>query len=136
MEKIQRRFGADIGAWLRKAVAEEGRSRGSLARGLCEVADWRNAKGKLCLGSARRALPDLAADLGVELPEAREAPAAPHACPTGPVPDPRIEAPLEDLGEVRLEVASGASDVRAWRAMMAQEHPKGCGSGMSRATPL
>ena len=125
MEKIQRRFGADIGAWFRKAVAEEGCTRHSLARGLCETADWRNAKGDLCLGSARSALPALAADLGVELPKARAAPAAPHACPTGPVPDPRIEAALEDLGEVRLEVASDAADVRAWRAMMAQLHPQG-----------
>ena len=41
MKKIQRRFGAGIGAWLRKVIAEEGCSRGSLARGLCEVADWR-----------------------------------------------------------------------------------------------
>ena len=53
MEKLQRRFGAGIGIWLRTAVAEEGRTRGSLARGLCEVADWRNAKGDLCLASAR-----------------------------------------------------------------------------------
>ena len=54
MEKVQRRFGAGIGAWLRQAAAEEGRTRGSLARGLCEAADWRNAKGELCLASARR----------------------------------------------------------------------------------
>lgn len=57
MEKLQRRFGADIGAWLRKAVAEEGCTRGSLACGLCKAADWRNATGKLCLASARSALP-------------------------------------------------------------------------------
>ena len=53
IEKLQRRFGADIAAWFRTAVAEEGRMRGSLARGLCEFADWRNAKGYLCLASAR-----------------------------------------------------------------------------------
>ena len=51
MEKLQRRFGAGIGVWFREAVAEEGRTRGSLARGLCEVADWRNAKGEFCLAS-------------------------------------------------------------------------------------
>ncbi len=34
MEKLQRRFGADIGVWFRTAVAEEGCTRGSLARGL------------------------------------------------------------------------------------------------------
>ena len=38
MEKIQRRFGAGIAAWLRTAVAEEGCTRGSSARGHCEFA--------------------------------------------------------------------------------------------------
>ena len=125
MEKLQRRFGAGIGVWFREAAAEEGRTRGSLARGLCEVADWRNAKGEFCLASARRALPGLAADLGVRLPEARKAPASARRVPSEPVPDPRIEAALGDLGAVRLEPASGAADVRAWRSMMALRHPQG-----------
>ena len=125
MEKIQRRFGASIGVWLRKAVTEEGCTRSSLARGLCEFADWRNASGKLCLASARRALPALAADLGVRLPAARPAPSPVGRVPSDPVPDPRIEAPLDDLGAVRLELARGAADVRAWRSMMAQRHPQG-----------
>ena len=56
MEKLQRRFGAGIGVWLRTAVAEEGRTRGSLAQDLCEAADWRNAKGDLCLASRVLAL--------------------------------------------------------------------------------
>ena len=111
MEKIQRRFGAGIGSWLREAVAEEGHSRHYLVRGLCEAADWRNAKEELCLASARRALPALATDLGVRLPSAREVSSAPKAEPpdSEPVPDPRIEVSLEDLGEVRLEFASGAA---------------------------
>ena len=125
MEKIQRRFGAGIGAWLRSAVAEAGCTRSSLARGLCEFADWRNAKGDFCLASARHALPALAADLGVRLPAARPAPSPVGRVPSDPVPDPRIEAPLDDLGAVRLELASGAADVRAWRSMMAQRHPQG-----------
>ena len=125
MEKLQRRFGAGIGVWFRAAVAEEGRTRGSLARGLCEVADWRNAKGEFCLASARRALPGLAADLGVRLPEARPAPLSARRVPSDPVPDPRIEAPLGALGAVRLEPADGAADVRAWRSMMALRHPQG-----------
>ena len=62
MEKVQRRFGAGIGAWLRQAAAEEGCTRGSLARGLCEAADWRNAKGELCrvfdIARAARETPD------------------------------------------------------------------------------
>ena len=117
MEKIQRRFGAGIGVWFREAVAEDGCTRGSLARGLCEVADWRNAKGEFCLASARRALPALAADLGVHLP-------ALHV-PSEPVPDPRIKATLGDLGTVRLEHVDGEADGRAWRSMMARRHPLG-----------
>ena len=45
MEKVQRRFGADIGVWHLKAVAAESCSQTSLASGICEVADWRNGKG-------------------------------------------------------------------------------------------
>ena len=40
---MQRRFGVGIGVWFRKAVAEDGCTRGSLVRGLCEFVDWRNA---------------------------------------------------------------------------------------------
>ena len=125
MEKLQRRFGAGIGVWFREAASEEGRTRGSLARGLCEVADWRNAKGEFCLASARRALPGLAADLGVRLPAARAAPASARRVPSDPVPDPRIDAPLGALGAIRLEPADGAAEVRAWRSMMARRHPQG-----------
>ena len=82
MEKLQRRFGAGIGVWFREAASEEGRTRGSLARGLCEVADWRNAKGEFCLASARRALPRLASDLGVRLPAVRKAPLSARRVPS------------------------------------------------------
>ena len=57
IEKLQRRFGVGIGVWFRTAAAEEGCARGSLARGLCEFVGRRNAKGELCLASARRAVP-------------------------------------------------------------------------------
>ena len=110
---------------------EEGCTHRSLARGLCEFADWRNAKGKLCLASARRALPNLAADLGVELPSgqavptARAVPTAPDSSPKEPVPDPQVEAALDELGEVRLDLVVGVADSRAWRAMMVLRHPQG-----------
>ena len=120
MDKLQRRFGAKIVGWFREAVAEEGCSRSSLAEGLCEIANWCNAKGKLCLASARRALPALAADLGVALPAPQASPRAPRAGPpdSEPVPDPRIEAPLEDLGEVRLENSSCVPIVLQFRSGM------------------
>ena len=74
MEKMQRRFGAGIGVWLRRATSAVGCTRGSLACGFCEFADWCNAKGNLRLASARRTLPALVADLGVRLPASRSAP--------------------------------------------------------------
>ena len=73
MEKIQRQFGADIGVWLRTAVAEEGYTRGSLAHSICEFADWlaQREGGALPRLSAR---PALAADQGLPLPASRPAP--------------------------------------------------------------
>lgn len=53
MEKVERRFSADIGVWHSKAVAAENCSQTSLASGICEVADWCNGKGFLpYLGAA------------------------------------------------------------------------------------
>lgn len=102
MEKLRRRFSADIGAWFRKAAVEEGRSRRSLARGLCVAADLANAKGKLCLASARRALPYLAADLDGELPAARET-------PDDPAVDivPEIALDKEEFFVTRMDVCPG-----------------------------
>lgn len=48
--------------WLKAASVSEGSTRSSLARGLCEREDWRNAKGALCLASARAALPGLSGE--------------------------------------------------------------------------
>ncbi len=56
--------------WLKAAFAAGGCTRISLARELCEREDWRNAKGKLCLASARSVLPKLSSALGLPLPAA------------------------------------------------------------------
>ncbi len=45
--------------WLKAGLAASDCTRTFLARGLCEREGWRNAKGELCLASARAALPKL-----------------------------------------------------------------------------
>ena len=110
--------------WLKAASAAEGNTRSSLARGLCEREDWRNAKGALCLASARAALPGLASSLDLTLPAPR-----PHALNTGIVgrdyPDTPLTCALEDLGEITVEPVGDGEDKRLARSMMATWHPEG-----------
>ena len=110
--------------WLKAATAATGSTRSSLARGLCEREDWRNAKGALCLASARAALPGLASSLDLVLPPPR-----PHALNTGTVerdyPDKPLECALKDLGEVTVEPVADGGDRRRARSMMATWHPEG-----------
>ena len=102
----------------------EGSTRSSLTRGLCEREDWRNAKGALCLASARAALPGLASSLDLVLPAPR-----PHALNTGIVgrdyPDKPLVCALEDLGEVTVKPVGDGEDRRLARSMMATWHPEG-----------
>ncbi len=112
--------------WLKAASAAEGSTRSSLARGWCEREGWRNAKGELCLASARAGLPDLAASLDLVLPAPR-----PHAFDTDTDtlerddPDRALAGTLEDLGEVTVEPVGAGEDKRLARSMMATWHPEG-----------
>ena len=114
--------------WLEGAVREPGRTRGSLARGLCAEAGWVNGRGEPCVAQAQRALPRLAEGLGIELPAARPRPAVPPGEAGGRVergyPDLCLRVVLDDLGEVRLEPVA-AGERRLWRSMMATHHPNG-----------
>ena len=65
--------------WLRGQLQRGELSRAALGRGLCEQDEWRNPKGRLCAASARKALPRLAAELGLQLPPAQAGP------PRGPM---------------------------------------------------
>ena len=56
--------------WLRQALELGQLSRAALARELCARDQWNNARGKPCAASARKALPQLAAQLGLALPAA------------------------------------------------------------------
>ena len=90
----------------------------SLAHGLCEVEDWRNAAGELCPAPARKVLPRLA----VVLPASRPNDGSPlHA-----YPDVALSCGLQELGDVRVEPVA-PRDVKSWRSMMASHHPQGEG---------
>ena len=113
--------------WLKAAAATDGSTRASLARGLCEREDWRNAKGELCLASARVALPGLTSALDLCLPAPRHR--RPRAPDAGSVPrdypDKPLTCALEDLGEVTVVPVGDGEDKRLARSMMATWHPKG-----------
>ena len=109
---------------MRKAVDSGEHSRTSLAHGLCEVEDWRNAAGELCLASARKVLPRLADSLGLVLPASRPRPDNDH--PLHAYPDIALSVGLQELGDVRVELVA-PGDVKLWRSMMASHHPQGEG---------
>ena len=108
-------------AWLREAAASGKHSRASLARGLCEIEDWRNSAGELCLASARKVLPRLADRLGLLLPPPLR---RPNARPLEAYPDVALSCGLKELGDVRAEPVA-PKDVTLWRSMMASHHPQG-----------
>ncbi len=119
-----RHLAATTVTWLKAASAVEGSTRSSLARGLCERENWRNAKGDLCFASARAALPRLASSLAITLPAPRL-----HALNTGVIardyPDMPLKCALKDLGEVTVERVADGADKRRFRSMMATWHPLG-----------
>ncbi len=65
MEVGLHQFHAQAIGWFQKAVSTPGISRNALARELCERGQWNDTTGELCVASARKALPILAARLGV-----------------------------------------------------------------------
>ncbi len=120
-------FHAQTIDWFQKAVSTPGVSRNALARGLCERDEWTGPTGELCVAAARKALPVLAARLGVALP-------APHPAfgsgggevpPEVAYPDRALRGPLSALGEVTVEPVSGDEERRQWESMMRTHHPQG-----------
>ena len=104
-------------------------SRAALGRGVCEREDWRNPKGELCTASARKALPALAAQLGLPLPAAQP---GPPACQRRSSPGPPTAATcftgsLEQLGAVRVRPAHSEAERRLCADLLAQHHPLGPG---------
>ena len=114
--------------WLRGALQQGVLTRTALARGLCEQDGWRNQRGRYCESSARKALPRLADELGLELPasQGERLPAARSARPTTPLA--AFRGSLQELGPVQLELARTAAQRRHCAQLLASQHPCGRGS--------
>ncbi len=104
-------------------------SRAALGRGVCEQEDWRNRKGEYCTASARKALPELAADLKLPLPAARPGPPAGRVrcSPAAPVAATVFSGSLQELGEVRVRLAASEADRRLCAELLQAQHPLGPG---------
>ncbi len=123
-----RHFGAQTITRVVAASEEPGATRCGLARLLCELADWKDSKGRLALASARKVLPKVAAKAGFRLPEAR--PGVPEAAARVPAPDgleaiSALRCGIRDLGSLSLERVSEGDDRRCWEAMLEAWHPLG-----------
>ncbi len=112
--------------WLRARLVAGDCTRTFLARGLCAREDWRNAKGELCLASARAVLLKLSSAMGLPLPAPRPmdgiVPGPPVPLPG--FPDRLLSCPLDALGAVE-GVPVAAAERGLARAMMATHHPQG-----------
>ncbi len=106
--------------WLREALLQGQLSRAALGRGVCEQDDWRNPKGEYCTASARKALPELAAQLGLPLPAAQPGPPAggPRFSADPSLPAASFRGSLQELGEVRVGLASSAEQRRQCAALL------------------
>ena len=111
--------------WLKAALRQGQLSRTALARGLCERDGWRNPRKKPCVSSASKALPQLAAQLGLALPAPRPRPGRGCRRREVAVPQTRFAGRLEELGAVRLRLAKERGQRRTWQAMLAACHPQG-----------
>ena len=114
--------------WLSSALKEGSCSRSQLARELCRRDDWRNPFGDLCAASARKRLPRLAAELGLELPvprrraggcrrRSRQALQPVH-------PSLKPQCSFRELGAVR-RCRSGNAAERRCAGLLDAEHPLG-----------
>ena len=124
--------------WLRQELVRGSLSRAALSRGLCERDGWRNARGSLCSASARKALPGLAAELGLPLPSAQPGP--PLGCVVGvgsEISLTEFAGSLSSLGEVHLRLAETALARQRCCALLAAAHPLGrCRAPGCRVTYL
>ena len=122
-----RHFSAESIEWLKKAAESGTHTRCSMARTLCELEQWKNTRGDLCVASARKALPKIADKAGFTLPSSRPMVTG-ISCGAGSVeaetgfPDNKVSLRIEQLGDISLEIAE---DKSSWRSMMASHHPRG-----------
>ena len=114
--------------WLRQELEQGELSRAGLGRELCERDGWRNPRGALCAASARKALPRLAAALGLSLPPAQPGPPRRGCGPASsasPLPLTAFCGSLESLGAVGVRVADTAAERRMCGRLLEACHPLG-----------
>ena len=121
-----RHYASETIDWLKSELSAGTCTRTFLARELCEREGWRNTKGRLCVASARAALPKLSSAIGLPLPEARRmgGVSAASLVPSPDFPDMRLSCPLDALGEIEVVPVADAQKGQA-RSMMATHHPQG-----------
>ena len=115
--------------WLRGQLQRGELSRAALGRGLCEQDEWRNPKGRLCAASARKALPRLATELGLQLPPAQAGPPRGRSRPAAGG-GPQLTAfagSLKALGAVRLRLARRPTERQRCGRLLESAHPLGRG---------
>ena len=114
--------------WLRRELRRGELSRAALGRGLCEQDGWRNPRGELCAASARKALPRLAAELGLELPPAQPGPPRSGGRwrqGVSALAGTAFRGELEELGEIRLRVAASGAERQLCAGLLEAAHPLG-----------
>ena len=109
--------------WFREAAVSADYSRYGLAKDLCGRVEWRGRNGKLSITQAYLALPRLAQELGISLPEVRgrrplegQLPAYEQVI--------QLRCDLAQLGEISVQPVT-ASETKPWRSMMQTCHPLG-----------
>ena len=120
--------------WLRREVQRGELSRAALGRGLCEQDGWRNRQGQLCAASARKALPALVAELGLQLPAAQPGPPRGRgpAAAVAAEPQTQFEGSLTALGAVRLSLARTPQQRQRCARLLQQDHPLAPGRAPGR----
>ena len=123
------KFHSDSIDWLISEVELDGHTRQSLARGLCAREGWINRKGGYCVSAAVKALPVLAKELGLRLPEVRSVgfrrTNSSRRPPAADFPDTSVRCGLRGCGEISLDPVGGVEDRREWESMVETHHPQG-----------
>ena len=118
-----RQIGNVDAVWFKSAALRSDYSRYRIVKELCERVGWRNSGGQLCLTNAYLALPRLADQVGVKLPELRAK--RPGGGEIAEFSDAvKVQAELSELGQVSVEPVK-AEERKSWASMMHSFHPQG-----------
>lgn len=122
-------FSEEIIGLIRETVRNtEDVTRGSLARMVCGLLDWRHQDGRPKETSCRVALGKLDQRGVIELPEAKAVDFRSRN-DAQEIDWPKLKMPLSELGEIKLVLVGGRDKAlsRLWWQMMKEHHPLGGG---------